>query len=237
MFDLEAQIKEWRAELARTGIAREVVDELEGHLREQIQRLRTSGCPESEAFQTAIRQLGNGKTLKTEFSKLKRRPLRIFRGHSLGLSVLAVWFVILGLNNLIWPLRHFCNLIQRILENYSFKDVGPIWPILFGWLVSPGIWFIIVGIGLLGRWRFCRVVALWFVTTLAWSTVYHLVFTGAPTSPLHAGAIVIYKFLGLSVPREFYQGLPYISLVIWLWGAFTLLRLLVGKLFRRSVVE
>ena len=79
MFDLEAQIKEWRAELSRTGIAREVVDELEGHLRERVDRLKASGCPEPEVFQTAMQQLGDGKTLKKEFAKLKRGPWRIFR--------------------------------------------------------------------------------------------------------------------------------------------------------------
>ena len=34
MFDLETQIKQWRAELGRAGIRdQEVVDELEAHLR------------------------------------------------------------------------------------------------------------------------------------------------------------------------------------------------------------
>ena len=52
MFDLESEIKQWRAELARTGLSSgEVVDELESHLREDFRRQVSAGETEERAFQ------------------------------------------------------------------------------------------------------------------------------------------------------------------------------------------
>jgi hypothetical protein len=68
MFDLETKIEEWRAELRAAGLAPEVVRELEEHLREDIQR-RLRGVSEREAFEAAVRQIGQPGELKKEFDR------------------------------------------------------------------------------------------------------------------------------------------------------------------------
>jgi len=75
MFDLEQSISKWGQEMRAAGITRpEILNELEGHLREEIQRLTSSGMAETKAFHNAVRELGNGKLLKQEFKKAGQRP-------------------------------------------------------------------------------------------------------------------------------------------------------------------
>lgn len=74
MFKLDQAIAEWRKEMLAAGITRpEILDELENHLREDLQRLMNSGHAEAEAFQEAAHQFGGGKQLKQEFIKIHRR--------------------------------------------------------------------------------------------------------------------------------------------------------------------
>ena len=70
MFDLEAQIEKWRAELFRTGIAGEVVDELEGHLREDVEKRTRLGLDDPQAFEAAVNKIGQARALRAEFRKL-----------------------------------------------------------------------------------------------------------------------------------------------------------------------
>src|SRR5687767_12879865 len=73
MFDLEQAIGEWRRSLAVTpGLSAEVLDELESHLREDVQRETTAGQPPEEAFRLAVVRLGSAGALATEFAKVTR---------------------------------------------------------------------------------------------------------------------------------------------------------------------
>jgi len=70
MFDLEHAISEWRRQLANGGIdSPQVVDELESHLRDDIEQHMRSGVSEAQAFANAIRDVGQPSLLKTEFAK------------------------------------------------------------------------------------------------------------------------------------------------------------------------
>ena len=70
MFDLEHAISEWRRQLANSGIdSPQVVDELESHLRDDIEQHMRSGVSEAQAFANAIRDVGQPSLLKTEFAK------------------------------------------------------------------------------------------------------------------------------------------------------------------------
>jgi hypothetical protein len=70
MFDLEHAIAEWRRRLSASGIdSAEVLDELESHLRDDIEQRRRSEISEAQAFQDAIRDVGQPSLLKTEFAK------------------------------------------------------------------------------------------------------------------------------------------------------------------------
>jgi len=70
MFDLEQAISDWRQALVSSGVkAREVLDELESHLRDEVDRQRRSNPESTMAFEAAVRQLGETNLLKSEFAK------------------------------------------------------------------------------------------------------------------------------------------------------------------------
>ena len=70
MFDLENSIAQWRTQMQAAGIKTSVpLEELELHLREEIDRLMRTGLAEQAAFEISVRQLGQPQALKTEFKK------------------------------------------------------------------------------------------------------------------------------------------------------------------------
>jgi hypothetical protein len=70
MFNLEQSIEEWRQQMLAAGIKSPVpLEELESHLREEIDRQIQSGIKEQQAFEVTVFQIGQGKELKTEFIK------------------------------------------------------------------------------------------------------------------------------------------------------------------------
>ncbi len=70
MFNLDHAISQWREQLASDGInSPDVLDELEGHLHDDIEERMRSGISEAQAFQDAIRDVGHPSLLKTEFAK------------------------------------------------------------------------------------------------------------------------------------------------------------------------
>jgi hypothetical protein len=80
MFDLERSIAEWREQMSSAGIkAPAPLEELENHLREEIERQIPSGLPPHQAFEMAAEQFGPARPLKTEFKKIDaenwNRPL------------------------------------------------------------------------------------------------------------------------------------------------------------------
>jgi hypothetical protein len=72
MFNLEEKISECRQQMLAAGIQTPVpLEELESHLREDIERLMKSGFEEQEAFENAACQIGQPHTLKSEFTKIE----------------------------------------------------------------------------------------------------------------------------------------------------------------------
>ncbi len=56
------------------------LEELESHVREETERLATSGMDEQKAFEISVQQIGRPKGLKHEFKKSERLPMkRIFK--------------------------------------------------------------------------------------------------------------------------------------------------------------
>lgn len=83
MFNLEQSITEWRRQMLAAGINKPaLVDELEGHLREEIERLTKSGLTPADAFGTAVEQIGKAILLKKEFKKIS------------GVSIWLEWLMI-----------------------------------------------------------------------------------------------------------------------------------------------
>jgi hypothetical protein len=71
VFDLEAEVREWRNYLrARGSILESDVEELEGHLREEYAVLSAEGLQPDEAFLIAAKRIGNADALAREFAKV-----------------------------------------------------------------------------------------------------------------------------------------------------------------------
>ena len=70
MFNLEQSIADWRQQMLAAGIETPVpLEELESHLREDVEQQMRSGFSEQEAFGSAIKKIGQPRLLKIEFQK------------------------------------------------------------------------------------------------------------------------------------------------------------------------
>ena len=79
MFDLERAITDWRQHMTEGGVASaEVLDELESHLREDVEEQVRSGTDVARAFDSAVRRIGTAAMLRNEFAKCGR-PKRALR--------------------------------------------------------------------------------------------------------------------------------------------------------------
>lgn len=80
MFSPEKAILEWRQQMLAAGInTPTTLEELESHLREEIERQIKAGKNEREAFEIATQQIGEAGGIKVEFVKIEvdhlSRPL------------------------------------------------------------------------------------------------------------------------------------------------------------------
>jgi hypothetical protein len=79
MHDVEMQIEQWRNALRASDAFRTSdIDELEGHLREEMERLHPLGLSTAESFLIARHRLGETDALESEYQKVnaRHRPLR-----------------------------------------------------------------------------------------------------------------------------------------------------------------
>lgn len=74
--DIETQVAHWRRELNRAGrIDPATVDELETHLRDQIDALTEAGLDNTEAFLVAVKRIGNLDALARELARERYQRL------------------------------------------------------------------------------------------------------------------------------------------------------------------
>ena len=70
MFELEDTIAKWRAQMVAAGLKQAgVLDELESHLRDDIEQRMRAGLAEEEAFTAAMQSIGEAEALQSEFEK------------------------------------------------------------------------------------------------------------------------------------------------------------------------
>ncbi len=191
MFKLETEIKAWRENLERQKVGSgEVLDELESHLRERMEHL-TSGLPVAEAFQIATLELGTGRSLKGEFSKINgftRRVARWFLAKSsLSLKLVAAWLIFRGLHEAHFPL------LGKILARPELELDGLVPWILFAALQIP------VGIGLFTAKPFWRIAALLISGCRIYFLGSSVISYGFYSSSLSAPAIPIAQCLNLAI--------------------------------------
>jgi hypothetical protein len=109
MFDLEKAIADWRQQLGTGGLSKgEALDELESHLRDDVQRQIRAGLTPQQAFETAVERIGGAQALKTEFAKINRPPM--------GFLVRLKAFLLGSRNVAMPPLTAFNPQAQQTLE-------------------------------------------------------------------------------------------------------------------------
>jgi hypothetical protein len=70
MFNLDTAITEWRQQMLAAGIKTPVpLEELESHLRDDIEQQMQSGLNAQQAFETAVQRIGCANEIKSEFKK------------------------------------------------------------------------------------------------------------------------------------------------------------------------
>lgn len=73
MFNLEKAIADWRQEMATARLGKgDALDELESHLREDIEQQIRGGVTPQQAFEVAVERIGGAQALGSEFAKLSR---------------------------------------------------------------------------------------------------------------------------------------------------------------------
>lgn len=99
MFNLDKAITDWRRQMIAGGIkSSAVLDELESHLREDVERRTRSGMPAQQAFEEAVLQVGRANELKLEFGKIKPpRPAVSPKLISRGCIAMGVFIVLTGM--------------------------------------------------------------------------------------------------------------------------------------------
>ncbi|HWC61451.1 MAG TPA: permease prefix domain 1-containing protein [Verrucomicrobiae bacterium] len=90
--NFDADIAEWRGQLFAAGIKdSRVLDELESHLREEIERRIHAGVDVRRAFQLAVARLGEPQALKVEFDRIEKRERKYMkRSLMIGVGILGV---------------------------------------------------------------------------------------------------------------------------------------------------
>jgi hypothetical protein len=80
MFNLECAITEWRKQMVAAGVKNgEVLNELESHLRDDIQPEIQAGLTAERSFEIAVERIGGAQAIKTEFAKIGRSPMALLR--------------------------------------------------------------------------------------------------------------------------------------------------------------
>jgi len=70
MFQTEKEVRAWCASIVPDDCGQDRhLDELEDHLLSEIERLRATGLGEEQAFNAAIKRMGEAKMLMSEYSK------------------------------------------------------------------------------------------------------------------------------------------------------------------------
>ncbi|MBN2183568.1 MAG: hypothetical protein JW715_16785 [Sedimentisphaerales bacterium] len=94
MFELNEKIKTWRSGLAgQQSFEKTDIDELENHLREEIELLTLSELTEEEAFMVAAHRLGRSDSLSEEYAKVNTSILWRKRLSRVGIVVFG-WLIV-----------------------------------------------------------------------------------------------------------------------------------------------
>jgi len=93
MFHLEQSIVEWRKQLLAAGIKTPVpLEELEIHLREEIERQMRSGLNEQQSFEISAARIGEAALIKNEFKKIETTRINMMRTIAMLMALFGTVF-------------------------------------------------------------------------------------------------------------------------------------------------
>lgn len=122
MFNLEQSIAKWRQQMLGAGIRTpKPLNELEGHLREDIRVLVSAGEPEARAFELAVSRLGSPGSVQTEFDKIRSasiRPVKIASVLWLGVVIVLAALLSRGLFTRRWDFLLYVHVLS-VTAGYS----------------------------------------------------------------------------------------------------------------------
>lgn len=166
MFNLNEALTNWRRNLEDSGkLKREHIDELESHLRDELDQVSQIGPVTEEAFNKAVLRLGDLGRLSEEFSKVSRagsRLVNIVEGEVLAMSSEKIFhsdrFIMLLL------FVGFCGIIGWLgttwwlLDNTNFRgtDFWQVPRIVGNHLLWSSFFLIFAAFGLLWGFRLLR---------------------------------------------------------------------------------
>lgn len=91
MFNLDQSIADWRSQMLAVGIKTPApLEELEIHLREEIEQQMKSGVSEQTAFEISVQRIGQPKTLDGEFKKSERTFMKQTAKISTGVASILI---------------------------------------------------------------------------------------------------------------------------------------------------
>jgi hypothetical protein len=132
MFDFEPAIAKWRSQMLAGGIKAPVpLDELESHLREEIDRQALAGEDGMRAIEIAVQKIGGVRTLKSEFTKNKTTLMKR------TIVILAALFgMAIGLGLILPALAKW---VREGVQQFSLLLVGLAMVIIAGGIIISGV--------------------------------------------------------------------------------------------------
>jgi hypothetical protein len=128
MFDLEQAILQWRQQMLAAGIQSPVpLEELESHLRDELEQQMKSGLEPKAALAVAIEKVGQAQNLKAEFIKVRPIKWSVNLVATILFSLVGVVFVISLMTHDLY--RHEMNWTWRL---FGFANIGLYIAIMMG---------------------------------------------------------------------------------------------------------
>jgi hypothetical protein len=147
MFNLEKSITEWREQMLAAGIKSPVaLEELEGHLREEIERLTRANTTPPQAFEIAVKKLGQASELKREFKKigdtLETRLLNLMGAAWVTVAFLfSLWTSLFLFSREIGLTAQALGLVALVVTAAGWKYNHKFLPVIRNHWIRPAIGF------------------------------------------------------------------------------------------------
>lgn len=127
MFNLENAITEWRRQMIAGGVKTEsILDELESHVREDVERSVRSGRDAEKAFAAAVKKIGPASALKKEFKKSAAAGAL----EKLMIAAAALVLAFGAFLSIVTVLFCYLNIVERVM---GFITIGLTFVTACGW--------------------------------------------------------------------------------------------------------